>query len=103
MLGHEVLTYRPVNEAAQGLPGVEVRGAEGRSDVIKCLFVGLTQLDTFGPDIVHPHPDTRDWVIGCPGPGPGSERLEAGVHIVSAVVTAAPAAGEHAVKHPGVE
>ncbi len=38
VLGHEVLTYRPVDEAAQGLPGVEVGVAEGRRDVIECEF-----------------------------------------------------------------
>ena len=43
VLGHEVLTDRPVDEAAQGLPGVDVGGAEGRSDVIECVFVGLAQ------------------------------------------------------------
>ena len=43
MLGYEVLTYRPVDEAAQGLPGVEVGGAEGRGDVIECVCVGLAQ------------------------------------------------------------
>ena len=45
VLGHEVLTYRPVDEAAQGLPGVDVGGAEGRGDVIECVCVGLAQLD----------------------------------------------------------
>ena len=43
VLGHEVLTYRPVDEAAQGLPGVDVGGAEGRGDVIECVCVGLAQ------------------------------------------------------------
>ena len=85
VLGHEVLTYRPVDEAAQGLPGVDVGEAEGRSDVIKCVFLGLAQPDTFGGDVVRPRPDTGDGVTGCPRPGPGPERLEAGVHVGLAV------------------
>ena len=46
VLGHEVLTYRPVDEAAQGRPGVDVGGAEGRGDVIECVCVGLAQPDS---------------------------------------------------------
>jgi hypothetical protein len=34
MLGHEVLTYRPVDEPAQRLAGVEIGGAERCGDVI---------------------------------------------------------------------
>ena len=42
-------------------------------------------------------------IAGCPVPGPGPERLEAGVRVGLAVVITAPAAGEHAVEHFGVQ
>ena len=102
--GHEVLTYRPVDEAAQGRPGVDIGGAEGRGDVIECVRVGAVQPDSLSSDVVRPRPDTRDGVIaGCPVPGPGPERLQAGVRVGLTVVIIAPAAGEHAVEHPGVQ
>jgi hypothetical protein len=39
MLGHEMLSYRPVNEAAQSLPSVIILTVNRRSNVIKCVCV----------------------------------------------------------------
>ena len=103
VLGYEVLTYRPVDEPAQGRPGVDIGGAERRGDVIDCVRVGLVQPDALGRDVVGPRPDTGAGVTGCPVPGPGPERLQAGVRVGLAVVVIAPAAGEHAVEHFGVQ
>src|SRR6266516_3170758 len=60
MFRDQVLTYRPVDEATQGLAGVHVRRADRRSDVIERVLVGLAQPATLGRDVVHPHPDTGD-------------------------------------------
>src|ERR1022692_1149713 len=71
--------------------------------MIKRALLGLTQPTPCGRDVVLPYTDTGDRVTGCPGPGPGPERLEAGVRLGLAAVAAAPAAGEHAIEHPGVK
>ena len=83
--GHEVLTYRPVDEPAQGRPGVDIGAAERRGDVIDCVRVGLAQPDSLRRDVIGPRPDTGDGVTGCPVPGPGPERLEAGARVGLAV------------------
>jgi hypothetical protein len=65
VLGHEVLTYGPVDEAAQSFPAVNVGRAEGGSDVVECVLVRFGQLTTFCSDVVLPFPDAGDCVIGC--------------------------------------
>src|SRR5208283_1642838 len=66
VLGYEVLTYRSVDEPAQGCPSVDIGGGERRGDVIDCVCVGLVQPGALGRDVVGPRPDPGDGVTGCP-------------------------------------
>src|ERR1035438_6242362 len=57
LFSHEVLADRTVDEAAQALPAVDVGEAEGRSNVIKRIFVKLAQPGWFGSEVVPPRSD----------------------------------------------
>ena len=75
VLGHQMLTDRPVDETAQGLIGIEVGTATGCGDVIDRILPGRAQLGSLGGDVVLPLPDSGDRVVLRPLPGPGPQRL----------------------------
>ena len=60
MLGHQMLTDRPVDEAAPGCIGVEVGDDPGCSDVVDRDLPGRAQLRILGGDVVFPRPDSGD-------------------------------------------
>ena len=106
LIGHKLLSYRPVDEAAQGLPRVNIV-VNGRGDVVQRLCVSITQPDSLSGDVVCPRSDAGNGMIaGCPGPGPRPQHRKAGTRIRLVIATYAasvPATGEHAPDHQGVK
>src|ERR1700761_766518 len=98
-----MLTYRPVDETAHDLPGVNVREIKRHRDVIKCVIARFARPIAFDGDVVRPYPDPRDWVSRRSRPSPGPERMKARADIRRAVVASAPASRKHSSQHHGIE